>query len=273
MIIDLTKTELAPPASGAGVSPSLDPTNPQVSRSLRSGKSRRTARRGVGGAVVAIAAMTVATGVHASSWTGNEDAWANTNNWTEGIAGSGDTALFDDSASGYTVDVSDGPFQVDTVSIDSFTSYTFGGDSSLTLESGIEVLQGAHSMDCGVNLFPSSSDWNIASGASLQVGGAIGGNSTLQKHGDGTLSLTGMNSYDGGTLLSGGTLAITTDSNLGSGGLTFAGNATLRVLGTHASSRAVTLTNFQNRIDVDGGNTFTLNGVVDGSTGTLGKSG
>jgi fibronectin-binding autotransporter adhesin len=94
--------------------------------------------------------------------------------------------------------------------------------------------------------------------------GAYGGG-RLVKAGSGTLTLSGNNTHTGGTLVSGGTLAVSSDANLGdgAGGLTFDGGA-LKTLGSVTSGRAVTLNAGGGAIDTNGFNS-TFNGVIDGS--------
>ncbi len=101
--------------------------------------------------------------------------------------------------------------------------------------------------------------------------GDSGGASSLTKTGAGTWVLTGNNSYTGGTLLNGGTLAVANDGNLGavSGTLTFNGG-TLENTSAFATSRGVTLN--------AGGGTFqtdadlTVSSTIDG-VGALAKTG
>ena len=66
-------------------------------------------------------------------------------------------------------------------------------------------------------------DKNGGSGTTLEIGTLTGNGSVrLTKTGDGTLTLSGNNSstYDGGIYVNGGTLALTSDNALGSGGIT-----------------------------------------------------
>src|SRR4029077_21277132 len=78
---------------------------------------------------------------------------------------------------------------------------------------------------------------------SVAFGGVISGVGSLTKDGLGTLTLTGANTYSGGTNLNGGIIAVNSDVNLGTGPLSFNGG-TLEALtagGGITSSKAVTL--------------------------------
>ncbi|WP_343547538.1 autotransporter outer membrane beta-barrel domain-containing protein [Ralstonia sp.] len=106
--------------------------------------------------------------------------------------------------------------------------------------------------------------------ANLSLSGTIGGTGALTKTGTGTLTLTGSNAYAGGTFLNAGTVAVSSDANLGSasGALSFNGG-TLQNTANVASARAVMLN--------VGGGTFqttgnlTLSGAIGGA-GALTKT-
>ncbi len=57
-------------------------------------------------------------------------------------------------------------------------------------------------------------------------GGVLSGSGSLTKAGTGTLTLTGANGYGGGTNVTGGTLSISSDGNLGNGGTVALGDGT-----------------------------------------------
>jgi len=104
----------------------------------------------------------------------------------------------------------------------------------------------------------------------------LAGHDGLAKTDAGTLILRGANTYAGGTLVEGGTLAATRDANLGdaSGGLILDGG-TLQVAGAAftTTARAVTLGAAGGGFDIaDAGNTFTLAQGLSGR-GALVKTG
>ena len=74
--------------------------------------------------------------------------------------------------------------------------------------------------------------------------------------------LSGTNSYSGGTNLNGGILAVASDSNLGTGGLTFNGGTleALTVGGGITSAKAVTLNGGGGTFLSDPGTVSTLSG-------------
>ena len=102
--------------------------------------------------------------------------------------------------------------------------------------------------------------------------GVISGAGSFVQMGAGTTTLTATNTYTGGTTISGGTLAVSADANLGdtSGGLRF-GGGTLQYLAGFTSNRGVTLNAGGGTFDTNG-NSASIAGVISGS-GDLTKSG
>ncbi len=73
--------------------------------------------------------------------------------------------------------------------------------------------------------------------------GSIGGGGALIKDGIGTLALSGSNGYTGGTQVNGGTLAVSADDNLGTGGtVALAEGTTLSFLAGGTFTHDVTVT-------------------------------
>jgi outer membrane autotransporter protein len=110
--------------------------------------------------------------------------------------------------------------------------------------------------------------------AGLTWSGPISGNGQFIKSGSGDLTLTGPNSYSGGTKVLAGSLSIGSDAALGQagGGVNLAGGA-LHATGTFATSRPFTVAaaGASSSLNVDGAQTLTLNGPITG--GALVKDG
>ncbi|MCJ2059733.1 S8 family serine peptidase [Methylobacterium sp. J-048] len=113
--------------------------------------------------------------------------------------------------------------------------------------------------------YVATTETRIASFASIPTRGS------LIKLGGGTLTLTGTNSYSGGTTFAGGTLSVSRDASLGAAAapLTFDGGV-LQVTGTGftATSRPITWAEGGGGLDIaDPANTFTLSQSLSGSGG------
>ncbi|MDX3807590.1 MAG: autotransporter-associated beta strand repeat-containing protein, partial [Bosea sp. (in: a-proteobacteria)] len=109
----------------------------------------------------------------------------------------------------------------------------------------------------------------VLDGETARIDAAITGTAGFEKTGDGTLILNGANSYSGGTIISGGTLQVSADANLGaaSGGLTLDSGA-LHTVGNMASARDIVLRG-TGAIETDAGTTLTLSSPVGGPGGLI----
>ena len=126
---------------------------------------------------------------------------------------------------------------------------------------------------------------NQVSGDDGSYGSLISGSGDLQKQGGGTLTLTGDNTYTGGTWVKDGTVAITQDSSLGG-----SGSGSGVILGTDAAggnnngtlaldnsidldaSRTIELKNGGGTIQTADGTSSSVNNTISGS-GSLRKTG
>ena len=99
--------------------------------------------------------------------------------------------------------------------------------------------------------------------------GSIINSGSLTKIGAGTLTLSGNNTYTGGTNILGGVLSVSSDTNLGSGNINFGNNAELLTTGASFSSgKAIALGNGGGTLASANGATATYGGVISG-TGPL----
>jgi autotransporter-associated beta strand protein len=95
----------------------------------------------------------------------------------------------------------------------------------------------------------------------------------LIKQGNGTLTLSGSNTYTGGTAINGGAISISSNTNLGAAAGTLAfGGGTLRTTANISMFRATTLNAGGGTFDVAANTTLTQNGVIGGDGG-LSKAG
>ncbi|MER9104896.1 autotransporter domain-containing protein [Mesorhizobium sp. M0848] len=172
------------------------------------------------------------------------------------------------------------------------TSWTIGqGTLSVWLDAHLGAASGALTFDGGVlrvmstmftatsrtiNWGPGGGGFDIADSANnFTVSQALTGQGGLTKLGAGTLTLTGINTYSGGTVVNGGTLRIGGDWALGdvSGALTLNGGA-LQVTGSPLNftlERQVILGANGGTFDVGAGKNLILDGVVSGD-GQLAKT-
>ncbi|CAN7423228.1 autotransporter-associated beta strand repeat-containing protein [Caulobacter sp. LjRoot300] len=185
------------------------------------------------------------------------DNWTNLNGVVNAAYTDAALAVFGGSAGAVTVD--GGLGEVTAAGMQFATSgYTIVGDGVTLVgpQSTIRVGDGSAA----------------GAGFTATISTVLSGDTQLVKTDTGTLVLTGVNRYTGGTRIGGGTVQIGADANLGAaaGGVTFDGG-TLRTTADVTSHRAVALTG-QGTLLADAGATLTLGGIVSGA-GALNKAG
>nr|WP_240154413.1 autotransporter-associated beta strand repeat-containing protein [Comamonas sp. Tr-654] len=105
-------------------------------------------------------------------------------------------------------------------------------------------------------------------GVSAQIATNITGTGKLTKSGAGTLILSGSNSYSGGTVLSAGTLAVRSDSALGTGNLVLGSGTTLVADSFPPSLNNALVTNGVSTLQVSVSR-LTLGGDISGAGGLI----
>jgi fibronectin-binding autotransporter adhesin len=198
------------------------------------------------------------------------------------------TALFDGTGNGNTsISLVDGPFTINSLRFDTSgaAAYNIGGGGTGTLIFATDVtiaptlvmnstvvnnqiISGNITLNGNLSVAQSST-------ANLTVSGVIANGTagtSVTKTGTGNLTLSGANTYSGGTTISSGTLQVGSNNNLGnaSGGLTFNGG-TLATTATMTSARTVSMAG-NGTINTNASTTLTLGGAVTG-TGLLTKVG
>lgn len=191
-------------------------------------------------------------------WAQGSGTWGSTGtNWRDvygnlATAWEGDTAIFGGGGGTVTVD-----------GTQSFSALRFEAD-------GYSIVPGTGG---ALTIAGPRGDVRVESGRTAIIAAPIGGTGQLAKGGAGTLILSGINTYRGGTWLAGGTLGINSDANLGeaAGGLTIEGGATLRAMADLATARSVVLGSGGGTLDSDS-HVVVLSGSIQG-TGSLTKFG
>jgi autotransporter-associated beta strand protein len=181
--------------------------------------------------------LTIALANGPGSWsaTGSGN-WSNSSNWASGIvgAGAGNTAVFGTSITAPATVTLDGNETVGGLTFGNANSYTIApGTGVLTLDNMgatavIAVSLGNETISTPVNLTAGGVTAQVSVNSGLTISGNIGQTATagVTKAGLGTLTLSGVNSYTGDTVITGGTLtdgvsnAIPSASNLTVNGTT-----------------------------------------------------
>ncbi|MEI6486416.1 MAG: autotransporter-associated beta strand repeat-containing protein [Sphingomonadales bacterium] len=146
------------------------------------------------------------------------------------------------------------------------------GTGALAMAAGTVLQAGAANLSLGNAIGMAGGATVDVNGQVLTLGGVISGTGPLavidsQSLTGDALILTGLNTYTGGTLVTGSTVQVSQNANLGNnaGGITLVGS-TLRTTASFATDRSVTLGTGGGSVDVAAGTTLTTTGVFSGSS-------
>src|SRR5215813_11579215 len=170
-----------------------------------------------------------------------------------------------------------GPTMVNAGTLQAGAVNAFSSASAFTVASGATLdlagfdqtvgsLAGAGNVTLGSATLTTNGD-----GSDTAFSGTISGSGGLVKVGEGTLTLSGNNSYTGGTLLNEGTLAVGSSTALGTGTLTLADGTTLQAAADGLALASAMRLLGDTTVDTQS-NTLTLSGSISG-TGGLDKIG
>ncbi|HEX7261087.1 MAG TPA: autotransporter-associated beta strand repeat-containing protein, partial [Luteolibacter sp.] len=190
---------------------------------------------------------------------GGDGVWQNAGtleNWTDSAGAinasytDGAFAIFQGAPGTVTVDTSLGAVNSGGMQF-AVDGYTITGDP-LTLIGGMATIRVGDGTAAGAAM-------------TATISSILVGSTTLVKSDLGTLVLEGANTYTGGTAIDGGTLAISSDANLGdaAGGVSF-DDGTLKTLAGLSSNRAITLQAGGGTVNTNGFNS-SLGGVISGA--------
>ncbi|NBO93983.1 MAG: hypothetical protein EBV06_17005, partial [Planctomycetia bacterium] len=153
----------------------------------------------------------------------------------------------------------------------------FGG-GTLAVTTGFTM-----SSNRGITLNSNGGTINVAASQTFGYGGVIAGaaGNNFTKTGSGQLTLSGVNTYSGKTIINGGAISIAADNALGTApGLVVAdqltfGSGTLAITAglTMSSNRGITLNSGGGTIDVASSQTLSYGGIIAGSGNGLTKAG
>ena len=150
---------------------------------------------------------------------------------------------------------------------------TIGGNSASTSTFSGSLFLGTNSgTGKGVTLTSAAGGTTTFSGV-VQDPTGVSGPGLVRTNGAGTVVLSGVNTYAGGTSIDGGTLSISQSANLGANAGGVAINAgTLAITSGFSTNRVFTLGDIASAFLINPAQTFTITSAI-GGTGTLNKNG
>jgi autotransporter-associated beta strand protein len=194
---------------------------------------------------------------------GGNALWSNGNNWSQNtVQPSGGNITFDASApAAISLNTAQ---QIGQLDISKSGSFALSGNSTLTINSGIEVTATGTTASISAPIFLGGHNFlHVASGSSLTLSGAISGAAALDtfpaagiyKTGAGELALTTNNTFAGGVTLDGGTLRIAANNTNSGATSVLSGKLLLQVNALNGSGA---LGNATSNIAFGSGGTFGL---------------
>src|SRR5262245_17481333 len=239
---------------------------------LHAGRARTLRRAallaGVSCAALAVLAPSAVYAQVDGTWQGPGNEWTDGTNWSSNPDVPDNTATFTNNGAPTSVTISNDA-EIGTMQFTAAApAYSFTISSAFTI-AGIDnssAFAPSFILNSGGVL-----SLETDNGSNLAFSGAISGSGGIVKDGEGTLTLSGNNSYTGGTLVNEGTLAVGSNTALGTGTLSLADGTTLQ-----AAANWLTLANAVQllgdaTVDTQS-NTLTLSGSISG-TGGLDKIG
>jgi autotransporter-associated beta strand protein len=188
------------------------------------------------------------------TWTQNANGdWSTPGNWSGGTVADGQnsTAFLSDVITSARIINLDTARTIGNIfAQDTSHDYTISGANTLTLD----VSTGTPIID-------------VVSGRTLSISSVIAGANGLQKDGPGTLTLSGVNTYTGGTFLTGGTLGVTSANSItafGANDFSISGGARVNLRGV-TTAQNVTIGAGGGVFANGGNNNYTTTGILSGS--------
>ena len=218
-----------------------------------------------------------------SQWTSTGGGtWGTGSNWGAAVpSAQGDTASFTTQLAAPSTVTLPGSLTLGGMIFGSTNGYTISGQPAevLTFSNGaqpsaLNVLSGHHTVTTPVVLSSTLAS-DIAAASSVTLSGAVSGTGGITKSGDGTLFLTGENSFSGLVQATDGFISFSQASGLGTGNLTLNGGG-ISFGGTNTvdlSTKAITIGVDGGIIDTNGNNVTFAAPIGNGGSGSLTKSG
>jgi autotransporter-associated beta strand protein len=196
----------------------------------------KTAQSGIYDNIAIESASLSAIPVSESVWTNSGGgSWSNSANWSDGIPQHpGDIAGFLGSITAPSTVTLDGNWTAGGLAFNNTNSYTLaaGNSGTLTLDNGAESatiadLGGTHYITAPLTLNSNTIVTVVNAGDGIHVSGNVSGAGSLTVSGGGTVVLSGINTYSGGTAVNSGLLLIDQASALpNAAGLTIGNDST-----------------------------------------------